>query len=116
MATAEPFPVSSTAIRCSVTNALGARPSPIVVQDAVKRVVVLDSPPLSFRDVGPQQVAPPDDPDEEIEQDRLDAADDHLQVPMTLLVQEMPERLPVLGLEPEPTAPEEPPHGGDHEE
>jgi hypothetical protein len=53
-----------------------------VVFEAVQGVVLFYGPPLAFGDVRLEEIAPPDDPNEQIEQDRLDAADDDLQVPV----------------------------------
>jgi hypothetical protein len=79
----------------------------VVVFDAVQRVILGDGVGLPLGDVGPQQVAPADEADEDVEQNRLDAADDDPPGTSALPMQEMPEGLSMLGLEPEPTTPEE---------
>jgi hypothetical protein len=79
----------------------------VVVFDTVQCVILRDGVGLPLGDVGLQEVAPANEADEDVEQDRLDAADEDLQVPVPLLMQEMPEGLPMLGLEPEPPSPEE---------
>ena len=92
----------------------------VMVFDAVQGVILSDGVRLALGDVGLQQVSPPDEADEDVEEDRLDAADEDLQVPVALLVKEMPEGLSVLGLEPEDPTPEEdvdaPQHDDDHGE
>ena len=92
----------------------------VMVFDAVQGVILSDGVRLALGDVGLQQVSPPDEADEDVEEDRLDAADEDLQVPVALLAKEMPEGLSVLGLEPEDPTPEEdvdaPQHDDDHGE
>ena len=79
----------------------------VVILDPVEGVILRDRLRLPLGHVGLQQVAPPDEADDDVEQERLDAADEHLEVPVALLMHEMPERLAFLGLELEEPAPEE---------
>ena len=72
----------------------------VMVFDAVQSVILSDRVGLTLGDVGLQQVSPPDEANENVEQDRLDAADEDLQVPVALLVKQMPEGLSMLGLDP----------------
>jgi hypothetical protein len=63
-----------------------------MIFDPMERMVLFDSSFLSLGDVRLQEEAPPDDSDEQIEQDDLDASDDQFQVPMGLVMDQMPER------------------------
>ena len=90
------------------TRGLVSEPSlGVVVIDPVECVIRGDRLRLSLGHVGLEQVPPADEADDDVEQECLDATDEHLEVPVALLMHEMPERLPVLGLEPEEPAPEE---------
>ncbi len=58
--------------------------------NAVQRVILGDGVSLMPGDVGLEQVAPADEADEDVEKYRLDSADEDLQVPVPLLVEEAP--------------------------
>jgi hypothetical protein len=87
-----------------------------MVLDPMERMVLFDSSFLSLGDVRLQEEAPPDDSDEQIEQDDLDASDDQFQVPMGLVVDEMPERFTVFRLESPSATPKEPIDERGHEQ
>ena len=79
----------------------------VVFFDPVQCVILCHGVRLPLGDVGLQEVAPADKANEDVEQERFNAADEDLQVPVPLLMQEVPEGLTMLGLEPKQPTPEE---------
>src|SRR6185369_12520442 len=79
----------------------------MVILDPVEGVILCHRLRLTVRDVRLEQVPPSHQADDDVEQERLDAADEHLEVPVTLLMHQVPEGLPLFRLEREEPAPEE---------